>query len=226
MKRLLRAVGMTISLFGFIPIAHAQTPVIAIEVFPGHGTTLNFRTTGSTVRKAWIDDPSKVTLDFDDAACLNAESDRPCNASVIHLRRIHPLYFPGLPTTITTGLTVVTDRDIYQFRLSFPKSGSPKSPMIDVPSGHSMTASTKKFATPSSDSQALDRGLQAALSQRLITPRDELWHRLEMLLKLLRNGTSTVDATQQVGVSQALLQRLTDTKSKNRRYGSTDLPSP
>jgi hypothetical protein len=157
------------------------------------------------VRKAWIDDPSKVTLDFDDVACLNAESDRPCNASVIHLRRIHPLYFPGLPTTTTTGLTVVTDRDIYQFRLSFPKS-----PTIDVPSGRPMTASTKKFAAQASDSQALGRGLQVALSQHLITPGDELWQRLEMLLKLLRNGTSTVDAAQQVGVSQVLLQRLTE----------------
>jgi hypothetical protein len=209
MKRLLRAVGMTISLFGFIPIAHAQTPVIAIAVFPEHGTTINFRTTGSTVRKAWIDDPSKVTLDFDDAACLNAESDRPCNVSVIHLRRIHPLYFPGLPTTTTTGLTVVTDRDIYQFRLSFPKSGSPKSPTIDVPSGRPMTASARTVEQPS-DSQALGRGLQVALSQRLITPGDALWQRLKMLLKLLRNGTSTVDAAQQVGVSQALLQRLTE----------------
>ena len=91
MKRLLEAVVITASIFCFVPGTYAQTPITTIEVFPGHGTTLNFRGAGVTIRKAWIDDPSKVTLDFDDTACLNAESARPCNASVIHLRRIHPL---------------------------------------------------------------------------------------------------------------------------------------
>ena len=205
MKRLLEAVVITISIFCFVPIAQAQTPITTIEVFPGHGTTINFRSAGVTVRKAWIDDPSKVTLDFDDAACLNAEGDRLCNASVIHLRRIHPLYFPGLPTTTTTGLTVVTDRDIYQFRLSFPPSGTPKSPTVEVQPSRQATASAMK-----SDSQSLDRGLQIAVSQRLITPGDELWQRLQTLLKLMRNGVSVTDAAQQAGVSQPLLQRLTE----------------
>jgi hypothetical protein len=210
MKRLLVFVGMTISLFCVVPIAHAQTPVTTIEVFPGHGTTINFRSSGATIKKAWIDDPSKVTLDFDDAACLNAEGDRPCNASVIHLRRIHPLYFPGLPITTTTGLTVVTDRDIYQFRLSFPASGTPKSPTIDVQLGRQTTASTRKPNVQLSDSQTLDRGLQIAVSQHFITLGDELWQRLQILLKLMRNGTSVSDAAQQAGVSQPLLQRLAE----------------
>ena len=210
MKRLLGSLGITISLFGLVPIAQAQTPVTTIEVFPGHGTTINFRSAGATVKKAWIDDPSKVTLDFDDAACLNAESDRPCNASVIHLRRIHPLYFPGLPTTATTGLTVVTDRDIYQFRLNFPTSGSPKSPTVDVQPSYQTTASTRKANVQLSDAQTLDRGLQIAVSQHLITLGDELWQRLQILLKLMRNGTSAPDAAQQAGVSQPLLQHLVE----------------
>jgi hypothetical protein len=208
MKRLLGAIGMTISLFCFVPNVQAQ--VATIEVFPGHGTTLNFRSAGITVRKAWIDDPSKVTLDFDDTACLNAEGDRPCNASVIHLRRIHPLYFPGLPTTTTTGLTVVTDHDIYQFRLSFPISGTPKSPTVDVQPDRQVTASTRGANVQLSDFQALDRGLQVAVSQQLITPGDELWQRIQTLLKLMRNSTSVTDAAQQAGVSQPLLQRLVE----------------
>ena len=210
MKRLLEAVVITISIFCVVPTAQAQTPVTTIEVFPGHGTTINFRSSGANVRKVWIDDPSKVTLDFDDAACLSAEGDRPCNASVIHLRRIHPLYFPGLPITTTTGLTVVTDRDIYQFRLNFPSSGTPKSPTVDVQPGRQMTASTRRANVQPSDFQTLDRGLQVAVSRRLINPGDELWQRLQTLLKLMRNGASVNDAAYQVGVSQALLQHLAE----------------
>jgi hypothetical protein len=47
---------------------------------------------------------------------------------MIHLRRIEPLSFPGLPATETTTLTVVTDQDLYTFQLAFPDSGRTQLP--------------------------------------------------------------------------------------------------
>ncbi|NEQ47476.1 MAG: hypothetical protein F6K00_29615 [Leptolyngbya sp. SIOISBB] len=101
--------------------ARGDANLITVELYPGHGVTLNFRLTEAFVRRAWLDDPSQVTLDFDDGRCIMTVDE--CAATVIHLRRIHPLTFPGLPATVTTTLTVVTDTEVYAFQLAFPDSG-------------------------------------------------------------------------------------------------------
>jgi hypothetical protein len=192
--------------------AQAQTGQNSlVEIYPGHGTTLNFRLTRETIHKVWLDDPSQVTLDFDDANCLEGgENQAPCAAKVIHLRRIQRLNFPNLPATNATTLTVVTDRNFYTFRLTYPNVGNPKSSVLNI-----QPASTTLPTTGRSEVQKIEQGLQVARSRHLIQPGDALWNRLQSLLNLIHAGTPVAQAVQQVGVSQALLIRLVELGSQS-----------
>jgi hypothetical protein len=131
MKRLIVAAGISMGIFGIAAGVNAAE-LTPIALYPGHGTTLNFRATNEKVQRVWLDDPSQVTVDFDDVNCRS--QDQPCAAQVIHLRRIKRLKFDDLPTTSTTSLTVVTDKGIHQFQLSFPTSGKPKSTIVNITS--------------------------------------------------------------------------------------------
>jgi hypothetical protein len=106
-------------------VAQGDYQPVNIDLYRGHGVTLNFRPTGERIQRAWLDDPSQVTLDFDDVNCSAVGEAVPCAATVIHLRRIERLDFPNLPATDTTLLTVLTEQSLYQFRLSFPNAGTP-----------------------------------------------------------------------------------------------------
>jgi hypothetical protein len=132
MKRLIAAAGISMGIFGVTTGVNA-TELTPIALYSGHGTTLNFRAGNEKVQRVWLDDPSQVTVDFDDVNCRS--QDQPCAAQVIHLRRIKPLKFADLPTTSTTALTVVTDKGIHQFQLSFPMSGKLKSTIVNITTG-------------------------------------------------------------------------------------------
>jgi hypothetical protein len=131
MKRLIAAVGISMGIFGSVTEARAvEMPII--QLYPGHGTTINFRLANEKVQRLWLDDPSQVTIDFDDVNCRTP--DKPCAAQIVHLRRIKPLKFDGLPTTATPLLTIVTDQNIHQFQLAFPATGKPQSAIVNITS--------------------------------------------------------------------------------------------
>lgn len=50
--------------------------IITLEVAPGYGLNINLIPTGEVVKKAWIDDPSRITLSFDGNLCQGASSPR------------------------------------------------------------------------------------------------------------------------------------------------------
>jgi hypothetical protein len=129
MKRLVAVAGISMAIFGgSTAVNAAEIPLVSL--YPGYGTTLNFRAAGEKVQRVWLDDPSQVTVDFDDVGCRSQEQT--CAAQVIHLRRIKRLKFDDLPLTSTTALTVVTDKSIHQFQLTFPTSGKPNSMVINI----------------------------------------------------------------------------------------------
>jgi hypothetical protein len=222
MKRLLTVVGSSLYLLVNSPAAMAEVvravtvsqargdgPVVTVELYPGHGTSLNFRSTGETIRRAWLDDLSKVTLSFDDPGCTVAETETECAAQVIHLRRIHPLEFPNLPATSTTLLTVLTDGGLYLFRLAFPESGSPHYYSVDIqPDSLSDDIRVQPVAAAGSDVQLIEQGLRVAQARNLITEDDPLWERMQRLIAAVRQGVHPEVAAAQIGVSQALLARL------------------
>jgi hypothetical protein len=129
MKRLTAVAGILMGIFGVAAsVTAAEIPTVSL--YSGYGMTLNFRAVNEKVQRVWLDDPSQVTVDFDDVNCRS--QDQPCAAQVVHLRRIKRLKFDDLPTTSTTALTVVTDKSIHQFQLSFPASGKPKSTVVTI----------------------------------------------------------------------------------------------
>lgn len=225
MKNSLLAVGISIFAIGTMSPAHAQTrsdrtnsaisttrqsPLTTIELYAGHGVSLDFRPTHEAIRKAWLDDPSQVTLDFDDANCQSVNRQNSCTASVIHLRRIQRLKFPNLPIAATTLLTVMSDRNLYTFRLTFPNSGSPRYSAIAIQPNRITPTSVATRIRGSSGAELIEQGLQVAAARRLISRRDVLWNRLKSLITLVRNGVQVADAARQVGVSQQLIARLVE----------------
>jgi hypothetical protein len=216
MPRLFAAVQLAFVMAWAIPAQAQVRQNLLLEIYQGHGITLNFRPTGETIHKVWLDDPSQVTLDFDDANCLgNGESQATCAAKVLHLRRIQRLNFPHLPTTPTTTLTVVTDRNLYTFRLTYPSIGSPKSSILDIQSALQTPTTGRLSANRLSGVKKIEQGLQVARSRHLIQPGDALWQRLQSLLNLIQMGTPVTQAAQQVGVSQALLIRLIELSAQS-----------
>jgi hypothetical protein len=207
MRSIYVSVIITSTVLGFVPVVIAK-PIQTLKLYPGHGTTLNFRTTGETIYKTWLDDPSQATLDFD---CRTTAEKQACAAQVIHLRRINRLNFPGLPATQTTALTVVTNQNLYQFQLTFPSSGTPTSSIVDVQSQQPSQRSNQ------SDIELIQQGLQTAVAQDLLGQGDALWNRVQKLLRLTRRGTALSQATQQAGVSPQLVQRLVELGRRTTR---------
>lgn len=100
--------------------------ITTLEVAPGHGLNINLIPTQEVVKKAWIDDPSRITLSFDGNLCQPSNEQQECTnegASVVHLRQIKPIDFPHLPRSSSgsTLLTLVTQgvegRRLYQFKV-------------------------------------------------------------------------------------------------------------
>lgn len=186
---------------------------VMVEIHPGHGVTLNFRPVGAVVRRAWLDDPSQMTLNFDDTRCALVVAPGECAATVIHLRRIHTLAFPGLPATATTTLTVVTDRDLYTFQLAFPQSGAPAYSILaiqpDAPSPYATAILTTQIASPAGV-RWVEQGLLEAHRRNLVATGDPLWERLQALLEQLKQGRPLREAAQNAGVSEALVVRLAE----------------
>lgn len=190
-----------------------QTPQTTVALYRGQGVTLNFRPTGETIQRAWLDDPSQTTLDFDDANCSVTNVAESCAASVIHLRRINPIDFPGLPSIDTTSLTVLINDNLYSFRLTFPESGSPNYTVLniepereiapDVPSIRPQLTRTEAIAV-------IEQGLEVARSRELIDVDDPLWQRTQTFLSLMREGIPAEAAANRAGVSQSLIIRLTE----------------
>jgi hypothetical protein len=104
-----------------------------LTVWSGSGLTLDFTSlTGEFVKSIWLDDPSKLVLDYAGELC-----SLPCRGGVkiIHLKRVTGLHFPNLPSTAKTTLTVVTVSSsgdkVYKFILGYG-SGTPQYFTVNV----------------------------------------------------------------------------------------------
>ncbi|MGF1478486.1 MAG: hypothetical protein ACFB4I_03215 [Cyanophyceae cyanobacterium] len=180
--------------------------VTTVTVHEGYGFNINFIPTGEIIRRVWLDDPSRVTVDFD--GDLNSTG-----AQVIHLKRIEPLTFRNLPQTPATLLSVVTEtragqRNLYQFRLTYGSG---------IPEYSALTLYPESRSTPLIDVGML--GIQATLEdvatgrrivqeQGLLKRSDPLWDRIQEFITLARNGESIVDAAERAGVSMAIVRKL------------------
>ena len=200
--------GLTVPVLGqatrsiSVSAARGDYRVVTVDLHRGHGVTLNFRPTGEQVQRAWLDDPSQVTLDFDDPRCATVSET--CAATVIHLRRIHRIDFSSLPATDTTALTVLTEAEVYTFQIAFPHSDAPAYAVLEI----QPELSPGVAQTPTH--QQIARGLHAAQAQGLVAQDDPLWQRVQIFLELLGQHLPLSEAAAQAGISEALVQRLAE----------------
>lgn len=191
-----------------IPISQAQEGGAQISVWTGSGANIDFTRTEEAIQRVWLDDPSRLTVDFD--APLSGDS----GASVIHLRRVTGISFPNLPATASTLLTVVTQsrdgrRHVYQFEVNYG-SGTPQYVTVALtPSASSGNTGGLVVSNGRAASLAdVERGLQQAISQNLIAASSPVVARTQDFLVRARNGTAMPLAADEANLSMAVISQL------------------
>lgn len=217
----------------FIPIKALASPLVqtisqaqaqgltgdgaTVMVWSGSGTNLDFTQTGEKIQRAWLDDPSKITIDFDTPLC-SGSSEGSCSkagASVVHLRRIVGVQFPTLPSTATTLLTIVTQassgQKVYLFKVAIGQ-GHPNYASIAIMPGQQQVSETGVLLAngKTANWSDVDRGLSRAIQRGLIQSNSPVVKRVQECLALIHNGTALKDAIAQAHLSLALITKLAE----------------
>ncbi|WP_017301636.1 hypothetical protein [Nodosilinea nodulosa] len=203
-----------------------------ISVWPGSGTNLDFTRTGEVIQRVWLDDPSRLTLDFDGNLCGQGDSGN-CDgagASVIHLRRVTGIRFENLPETASTLLTVVTDstegRKVYQFQVNYG-SGDPQYATVAI--APTTTPQSSAIVTTRGRAVSLanvERGLNSAIASHLIPADSPVVSKIQDFLARVRNGSMPQSAADAAGVSMAVVSRLAEMGLSPISQPSSTLPVP
>jgi hypothetical protein len=189
-----------------------------IEVWAGAGVNLDFVQTGGVIQRVWLDDPSRITVDFDAPLC---SSDTQCTsasgAKMIHLRRINPINFPQLLMTDSTLLTVITQqgqaRKRYQFQITYGR-GSPRYSGVTIIPDHQLHGAATNL-----NKNDILLGLEVAKERGLISSEqgnESLSVRVKKFLSFSQQGVSTPEAAARARVSVALIEKLADLGSSSR----------
>ena len=104
-----------------------------LKVWQGYGLNLNFLGANQVIKRVWLDNPGRFSLDVDGRLCERQEPNcEGAGASILHLRLLENLDFPNLTQSATqsTLLTAIAEdgqgrRTLYQFELT-PARGTPQ----------------------------------------------------------------------------------------------------
>ena len=202
----------------------ANTQVQRIVLGTGQGVNLSFLPTGEKIQKVWLDDPSRVVIDFD--GCL-ASAGSPSGQSggqgggcgeassafIVHIRQLSERI--PFPTTSVSGngktvlLTVITEKNgsgqIYTFSLMLGGTMPPNTLVEVVPSAPVSEAQVSTDYQKEVQSQ-LSRGMAIAESSSQLNSLDRT--RLTTCIALMQSGSSLDQAMVQAGVSSDLSSRI------------------
>ncbi len=191
-----------------------QLQPVQVPLASNSGVSINFASSGETIQKVWLDNPSFVTIDAD--GCLaDLPSSGNCQgntASLLYLRRIEDLSIPGLPPTNHSLLTVVTEtqgqKNVYLFRIVKAKSPSllvfevvpnrPQNPHQQTPSNEPTVITTARITN----------GYKKAIAQQLLSEDGVLAQKINQFIGYLESGQSKAEAAQKVGISQPIVNKL------------------
>ncbi len=194
-------------------------PLATITLWPGYGTNLNLIPTGEVIKKAWLDDPSRVAIDFDGCLARSGEGQGAaagdnCGTTVIHLRQITGVTFPGLTSSenATTLLTLIAEgsegKKLYQFRVEMGKG---------APQYNTLSVYPDSQGTPYIDVglrkatvEDITKGLSLAEAQKLISRRDAAWSKVQNFLAQVRSGESVGSSLQRSGANMAIITKLAE----------------
>ncbi len=191
-----------------------QTQPIQVPLAIGSGVSLNFASSGETIQKVWLDNPSFVTLDAD--GCLaglpSSGNCQGATASLLYLRRIEDLSIPGLPKTNHSLLTVVTEtqgqKNVYLFRIV--KANSPSLLVFEVVgNGRTNINQYPPSTEPTVITTArITNGFKKAISKQLLSEDGVLAKKIHQFIGYLESGQSKPEAAQKAGLSQPVINKL------------------
>ena len=221
-----------------IPLSRAQGLsglVVQVKVYPGSGQTMiNFRPTGERIRQVTLGDSCKVILNSDDPECLapTSGSARPCQATVLYLKRIklppqvqNSLVASGLPTANKTRLTVLTDNENpYIFEIVYA-DGEPAYSIVAIKPDVTQNTRPNTLATTVTSAnrlEVLDRGYQVALSHKTVPL--ELSTRIRNFLSLVQSGTRVEQAAFESGISLQVVFKLAELGSSAAQPQPISIP--
>ena len=226
MKKFFLGIAFTISIVGATPVKASLVQEAALSdacqgdvpviVHSGMGAVIDFSQTDQVVGRAWLGDPSKVTLDF----------DRPLGqgSRILYLRQISELNFDGLPATSTTVLTAVlmgTEESIVcQFPISY-SSAAPEYTSLRLTS--ELAASEGEAAplrthllTSTVNIDDVERGINAnALALGQESP---VVQRVNEFITKVREGQSQKSVAQELEIEWAIIVELS-------RQGASAIPA-
>ena len=212
----------------------------SIAVTSGSGTNVDFTRTQEVVKKVWLDDPSRIVLDTDSPLCeatnqggdaVNTADDSGCSggAQVVHLKQIEQVKFPNLPSTPSTLLSVVTEnpqgkRALYEFEVSYSEEHLKTSSRLAIFPDPDNLSTASGFSTVNGqqvDFVTLEQGLQTAIARNLVGANSPLVARVQDFLTLVRGGSEITSATQQVGISINLVNKLSELGAQSQPVNHT-----
>lgn len=193
-----------------------EEPVV---VHSGMGIAIDFTQTEQSVQRAWLGDPSKVTLDF----------DRPPEdgSRVLFLRRINELNFSGLPATQTTMLTTVLagadGNMVCQFPIAYGSGGTPEytslrlSDESEAPSEE--TAQPRiNLLTSVVNIDDVERGINA--NATMLGSNNPVVQRVNLFIEKIREGQAQQSVARELEIEWPIIVQL------SRQGASSTAASP
>lgn len=199
-----------------------ETGVQRITLGTTQGVNLSFLPTGEVIQRVWLNDPSRVVVDFD--GCLpqsggSQDCGESSGASIIHIRQLSErIDFPAVAVSgngRSVHMTVVTvnpsrQRRIYQFSLELRRGAPPFSLVQIVPATH-LSSSQVQQVSPVYQQEILSQlslGLARAESAQDPMLTASIRAKVAQLIALMQSGTPYTDAVRQAQVPSHVIQRL------------------
>ncbi len=213
-----------------------NTGVYRVELGSTQGVNISFLKSGEVIQRVWIDDPSRIVVDFDGCLAPSAEggSGGSCGAAngarFIHVRQLRSAI--ELPEEMSTGeggyslMTILTNADkVYQIQLVLG-SGRPPHSLVEIipappPAPAQMVSLSQQYNQEIL--AQLSRGLAVAEAQGLIDTTSDAYGYVKDMIARMQFGTSFADAQTQSNTPSSLIARL---RSLGSRQAQTTSPIP
>ena len=194
---------------------------VPVVVYSGMGATVDFTQTGKVVQRAWLGDPSKVTLD----------ADRPIEqgSSVLFLRRIEGLSFDGLPSAASTVLTTVlvssSGTEVCQFPVSYSTGTPTHTSLRLISTGGAATAASGATSTLSTllptsiNVDDVEAGIN--LNALSLGEENQVVIRVRDFIARVRNGADHQSTARELGIEWPLIIELDRQGNADQIYTQT-----
>jgi len=168
-----------------------------IKLAPGLGINISFVQMQEKIKRIWLDDLSEIVIDVDVALP---------EAQIIHLKRIEtlPIPFQSRSKLKNTSLTVITDKNIYQFIIELVDKNFYQTIHI-IPQKEPILELDEKTIARLSH---VERGLERAIQERRILPNSSLILKVKEFISSARLGKPIPIAAQEQGLYLSFIYEL------------------